>query len=115
MLFEFQAMQDTHYFPNIIGTCGRLDFEEFVGPTLREIKNEPWIFRASIARQLIEMVQRFSTSKYRVYLTDVTADNFAIDENKRIKIVDAEDLVMVDSTNVKFSKLKKDLFYLIIH
>ena len=33
-----------------------------------------------------------------MYMTDVSLDNFAVDSSGRVKMIDAENLVIVDST-----------------
>ncbi|KAK7082337.1 hypothetical protein SK128_004051 [Halocaridina rubra] len=85
------------WFPAIHGTCGRIIVEEYVGPTLTHLAGEPWHIRADYARQLLEMAGELSDGEFRLYLTDVSMDNFAVDEQGRVKIIDAENLVIVDS------------------
>ncbi|XP_068217635.1 divergent protein kinase domain 2A-like [Palaemon carinicauda] len=91
----------THYqqwFPRIIGTCGRMIIEEYVGPTLTQLGGSSWIRRVDYARQLLEMARELSEGEFHLYMTDVSLDNFAVDANGKVKMIDAEDLVIVDST-----------------
>ena len=76
--------------------CGRVIVEDYVGPTLSHLSHVPWLERADYARQLLEMAQEFSSAEFRLYLTDVSLDNFAVDKKGKVKIVDAENIVLVD-------------------
>ncbi|XP_064087734.1 divergent protein kinase domain 2A-like [Macrobrachium nipponense] len=90
----------THYqkwFPRIIGTCGRMLIEEYVGPTLTQLGATSWIRRADYARQLLEMARELSDGEFHLYMTDVSLDNFAVDSSGKVKMIDAEDLIIVDS------------------
>lgn len=71
--------------------------EDYVGSTLTQLSQVPWIVRADFARQLIEMAKEMTDGSIRLYLTDVSFDNFAVDNQGIVKIVDAENIVMVDS------------------
>lgn len=88
----------SQWFPAVIGTCGRIIIEEYVGPTLTQLGDEPWVIRADYARQLLEMAQQLSEGEFHLYMTDVSLDNFAVDKDRRVQMIDAENLVMVDST-----------------
>lgn len=90
------AFEQTGWFPALRGTCGRVIVEDYVGPTLSQLSHVPWLERADYARQLLEMAQEFSYSEFRLYLTDVSLDNFAVDAEGKVKIIDAENIVMVD-------------------
>ena len=61
----------------MIGACGRVIAEEFAGPTLSELIDEPWLRRAELARQLIQMAKKFSNSKI-TQLLFVKKDNSRI-------------------------------------
>lgn len=85
--------------------CGRVIIEDYVGPTLSQLRHIPWLERADFARQLLELAQEFSYSEFRLYLTDVSLDNFAVDAEGRVKVIDAENIVMVDSSVPDLGKL----------
>ena len=69
-----------------------------MGPTLSQLSHVSWLKRADYARQLLEMAQEFSYSEFRLYLTDVSLDNFAVDAEGKVKVIDAENIVLVDSS-----------------
>nr|XP_027228831.1 deleted in autism protein 1 homolog [Penaeus vannamei] len=94
----------SNFFPRFIGTCGRVIVEDYVGPTLTEQGDEPWIVRADYARQLLEMAQQFSSGTFALYLTDVSLDNFAVGDDGSVKVIDAENIVIVDTTSRGLSK-----------
>lgn len=87
------------------GRCGRVIIEEYVGPTLTQLSHVPWLERADYARQLLEMAQEFSYSEFRLYLTDVSLDNFAVDAEGKVRIIDAENIVMVDPSLLDLGKV----------
>lgn len=89
----------SNFFPRFIGTCGRVIVEDYVGLTLTEQGDEPWIVRADYARQLLEMAQQFSSGTFALYLTDVSLDNFAVGDDGSVKVIDAENIVIVDTTS----------------
>ncbi|XP_042864550.1 divergent protein kinase domain 2A-like [Penaeus japonicus] len=86
------------FFPRLIGTCGRVIVEDYVGPTLTQQADEPWIVRADYSRQLLEMAQQFSSGTFVLYLTDVSLDNFAVSDDGSVKVIDAENIVIVDTS-----------------
>ncbi|XP_053635768.1 divergent protein kinase domain 2A isoform X1 [Cherax quadricarinatus] len=90
------AYQQQQWFPFLHGMCGRVMVENYVGPTLTQLSQVPWIVRADYAHQLLELAQDFSEGEFRLYLTDVSLDNFAVDSKGKVKIIDAENIVMVD-------------------
>lgn len=51
------------------------------------------------------MAQEFSYSEFRLYLTDVSLDNFAVDAEGKVKIIDAENIVMVDPSVLNLGKV----------
>ncbi|XP_071551052.1 divergent protein kinase domain 2A [Panulirus ornatus] len=85
-----------HWFPSLRGMCGRMIVEDYVGPTLTQMSKVPWIIRADYARQLLELAQDLSDGEFRLYMTDVSLDNFAVDSNGKVKMIDAENIVVVD-------------------
>ena len=85
-------------FPKYHGGCGRLVAFENAGRSLADYYSAPWDVRVSLARQLLEMALKFTRNDDGValYLTDWTADNFAVDEDGRVALVDGENFVLVD-------------------
>ena len=73
--------------------------EQYIGRRLTTYYKESFLTRAHLAKQLLEIANKFNenSSKFILYLTDVTPDNFAVDENSNlVKIVDLENIIMVD-------------------
>ena len=46
----------------------------------------------------------FPTSSYAIYWTDVTYDNFAVDKNGKVRIIDAENLLVVDKWRLRMGE-----------
>lgn len=59
------------------------------------------------------MAQEFSYSEFRLYLTDVSLDNFAVDAEGKVKIIDAENIVMVDPSVLNLGKVTFQSFIFI--
>ena len=85
-------------FPKYHGSCGRLVAYENAGRSLADYYSASWDVRVKLARQLLEMSLKFTRNDDGValYLTDWTADNFAVDERGRVALVDGENFVLVD-------------------
>lgn len=55
--------------------------------------------RAHLARQLLEMANRFgdNPSNFVLYITDPSPDNFAVnEETNTLKMIDLENIIVVD-------------------
>lgn len=83
--------------PRYFGACGRVVIEEFAGRPLSHYKEEPWPVRAGLALQLLRIADAMTKSQIRIYLTDPSADNFAVDREGTVRIIDVENVVLVDS------------------
>lgn len=44
------------------------------------------------------MAQQFSSGTFVLYLTDVSLDNFAVSDDGSVKVIDAENIVIVDTS-----------------
>jgi hypothetical protein len=90
-------------FPEYLGSCGRLAVFEDSGDMLTNYYLSPWTKRVQLARQLVQMAARFTNNDAGValYLTDWSADNFAVDQFGKLRLVDAENVVLVDQTMVR--------------
>ncbi|XP_037075874.1 divergent protein kinase domain 2A-like [Pollicipes pollicipes] len=95
-----QAFPQSHGwpFPRYLGACGRLVLEQYIGPTLARYHGASWRQRVELALQLLEIAEMLTSNDYdfNLYLTDVTAENLAVDSEGRVFIVDVEDVVVVD-------------------
>lgn len=93
--------EDGWPFPVYYGACGRIVAEEYVGRRLTTFYNEDFRVRALISHQLLKIAfQLTEASNFTLYLADVSADNFAVneDENYAVKVVDLENVIIVDKS-----------------
>lgn len=84
--------------PKYFGACGRIIIEEYVGLPLLDYYNKPWIQRAKIASSLLNAayIFTFKSEDFGFYLTDVSADNIAVDYKDVAKFIDLENIIVVD-------------------
>ncbi|EFN83716.1 Uncharacterized protein C3orf58, partial [Harpegnathos saltator] len=84
--------------PKYFGACGRIIIEEYVGLPLVDYYNKPWIQRAKIASSLLNAAYMFTfkNENFSFYLTDVSADNIAVDHKNVAKFIDLENVIVVD-------------------
>ncbi|GJQ86582.1 hypothetical protein Trydic_g7818 [Trypoxylus dichotomus] len=90
--------------PNYYGSCGRLAVVENRGLTLLRKIKLPWVDRAYLALQLLEGAKNFTFDypQLRFYLTDISADNIAVDDALKLTFIDLENMVVFhDSTDTK--------------
>lgn len=95
-----QALPEEDGWPvaKYIGACGRVVVEEYAGEMLTSYHNAPWLQRANIAYQLLIAAHNFTDSHplFGFYLTDISADNIALDSQGRLRFVDLENVIIVD-------------------
>lgn len=93
-------------FPKYYGACGRFAVFENVGDeNLSKMIYAPWIKRARIAPQILEMAFKFTDAEpIGLYLTDWSLDNFAINGRLQVKLVDLENIILVNRTEIKVIK-----------
>lgn len=84
--------------PKYFGSCGRIIIEEYVGLPFSDYYDKPWIQRAKIVSSLLNAAYMFTfkNKKFGFYLTDVSADNIAVDYNNVAKLIDLEHIIVVD-------------------
>nr|XP_034184033.1 divergent protein kinase domain 2A isoform X2 [Osmia lignaria] len=84
--------------PKYFGACGRIIIEEYVGLPLTAYYNEPWLNRAKIASSLLNAAHTFTygNENFGFYLTDISADNIAVDLKYNAKFIDLENVIIVD-------------------
>ncbi|XP_059483036.1 divergent protein kinase domain 2A [Neocloeon triangulifer] len=90
--------EDGWPFPKYLGSCGRVTAQEYVGSNLGYYLNSEWRTRARLALQLLKIAQRltFHDQHFSLYLTDVTAENLAVDAHGTLKVVDLGNVIIVD-------------------
>lgn len=81
-----------------MGACGRVVVEEYAGEILTSYHNAPWLQRAHLAYQLLIAAHNFTDSHplFGFYLTDISADNIAVDAHGKLRFVDLENVIVVD-------------------
>lgn len=69
-----------------------------MGLPLTAYYNEPWLNRAKIASSLLNAAHMFTyeNENFGFYLTDISADNVAVDLNYNAKFIDLENMIIVD-------------------
>lgn len=72
--------------------------EEYAGEMLTSYHNAPWLQRAHLAYQLLIAAHNFTDSHpyFGFYLTDMSADNIAVDAQGRLRFVDLENVIVLD-------------------
>jgi len=78
-----------------------------VGRRLTTFLNEPFPVRASLAKQLLEMANKFyeNPTNFINDFTDMSPDNFAVDEDTlTVRAVDLENFIVVDKEALIRSK-----------
>ena len=66
---------------------------EYIGPTISSHYSSSWTLRAYLALQLLQLAKRFTNtlkSGLVLYPTDWSADNFAVDGDNHVYLVDLE-------------------------
>ncbi|XP_071052457.1 divergent protein kinase domain 2A [Onthophagus taurus] len=96
LILQLLKSEDNWPFPKYYGSCGRIIVEEHRGKTLYEQDTLEWMDRAYLAVQLLYAAQNLTDnhSKYRFYLTDISSDNIAVDDNLQLTFVDLENLII---------------------
>lgn len=83
--------------PNILGYCGRSILQEDSGEPLNVFTKVSWIKRAYLAVQLLQSAVDFTFKhpKYRIYLTDMSSDNVAVQKTTmKLTFIDLENAVL---------------------
>lgn len=86
--------------------------EEYVGPRLTTFISEPFKIRVIIAKQLLEIANLFydNGSNFILYMTDVSPDNFAVDDQTyKVKLIDLENIIVVDKEELFKSTNKTNM------
>ncbi|XP_063915941.1 divergent protein kinase domain 2A isoform X1 [Zophobas morio] len=82
--------------PKLYGRCGFLIIEQYCGLPLNHFQTSPWHVRAYLALQLLEAAIHFTHKHhdFRLYLTDISPDNIAVDDNFTLYFVDLENVIL---------------------
>lgn len=123
-LLVLKVLHGYRYVPNIYATCGRVYFVEDCGYTLQYHMSKMNLSnRLLVAKELLtlalELADGTAHQNYSFYLTDLTADNIAVQLNKTsgllqsLKVIDLSDVIIVvnnhsikktDNENIHVSK-----------
>ncbi|KAH8309602.1 hypothetical protein KR059_012114 [Drosophila kikkawai] len=88
--------------PRPYGSCGLTHFQAHAGRTLTHYAEKEEAVRLELARQVLELSLKltFGFADFRLYLTDLTADNLAYDEaTGKVTLIDVDSLVLVDGAS----------------
>ncbi|KAI8486368.1 hypothetical protein Bbelb_358670 [Branchiostoma belcheri] len=82
--------------------CVRVIVAEHAGKTLDTFMDSPWGVRAEIAVQLLQLVNtlRGKDPDWVLFLTDVSFQNFAVDSRGRVRLIDLDDVMVIDRRTV---------------
>lgn len=82
--------------PQLYGACGRLVVVENVGESLNNFFERNWMERVYLALQILEAAEAFTENHedFRFYLTDISPDNIAVDDDLNLRFVDFENVIL---------------------
>lgn len=85
--------------PKIYGACGRLIVEKFCGQTLTHLINLSWNKRVYLSMKILHMAYKFTMDHetFRIYLTDISSDNIAVDADLNVYFVDLEHVILIQN------------------
>ncbi|KAL5022648.1 hypothetical protein ScPMuIL_001803 [Solemya velum] len=91
--------QDVSFVPLLYGSCGSLFLMEYtppgniLDPRIMQIDSSTWEQRVRIALSLLDVVWALDTeAKYPLHLCDVKEENFGINKDGVVKIIDTDTL-----------------------
>ncbi|XP_035692279.1 divergent protein kinase domain 2A-like [Branchiostoma floridae] len=89
-------------FPKYYGACGRVVVLQHAGRTLDAFLDSPWEHRANIAVQLLQIVDtlREKDPDWILFFLDVSMEDFAVDRSGRVRLIDFEDVMVIDRQTV---------------
>ncbi|KAI8496315.1 hypothetical protein Bbelb_261560 [Branchiostoma belcheri] len=99
-------------FPQYLGACGRVIFVENGGKLLDASLGSPWKVKANLALQLLDMIDAFRNGDpdWIVMFLDFRFENFAVDRNGRLNLIDFDEVVLVDRNESSGVDEKKEPF-----
>ncbi|XP_076642294.1 divergent protein kinase domain 2A [Halictus rubicundus] len=108
LLLQILSTEENWPVPRYLGACGRIILEEYVGLPLINYYYKPWLLRAKLTSSLLNSayIFTFQSSDFAFYLTDVSADNIAVDSNNNVKFIDLENVIVVDKNFVPEEELE---------
>ncbi|XP_030837405.1 divergent protein kinase domain 2A [Strongylocentrotus purpuratus] len=90
-------------FPAYMGACGRFTVQEYSGHSLSYFYKFKFGVRAALAVQALKIAEQLSENRdeFALYLTDVSEDNLAVNDNGEVLVIDAENIIVVDRKKIK--------------
>ncbi|XP_071798726.1 divergent protein kinase domain 2A-like [Asterias amurensis] len=90
-------------FPQYYGACGRFIVQDYVGKPLKSYFQKDWMTRLDLAFQVMRIAEKLTNNDqgYGLYMTDVSPENFAVNEKGEVFIIDAENIIVVDKQKIK--------------
>ncbi|XP_012530436.1 divergent protein kinase domain 2A isoform X2 [Monomorium pharaonis] len=109
LILQILSAEDGWPVPKYFGACGRVIIEEYIGSPLSDCYDKSWIERVKIASSLLNAAYMFTfkNEKFSFYLTDISADNIAVDHENVAKFIDLENIIIVDKDISQEDKLKE--------
>ncbi|TMW48100.1 hypothetical protein DOY81_006840 [Sarcophaga bullata] len=92
--------------PFIQTVCGFTMFQSYSGEDLNHFFKADFKIKSLIAQQLLEAAVKFSYGfdNYRLYITDLTADNVVYDKHRnKLTFIDLDTIFIVDSTQAIYN------------
>ncbi|XP_066266787.1 divergent protein kinase domain 2A-like [Branchiostoma lanceolatum] len=96
-------------FPKYHGACGRVIVVQHAGRTLDAFLDSPWEHRADIAVQLLQIVDtlREKDPDWILFFLDVSMEDFAVDNGGRVRLIDFEDVMVIDRQTVVSERMRE--------
>ena len=88
-------------FPKYYGACGRWSIFEYVGQSLTNYLSKTYVTKARLALQVLQLAFRMMHNDPILYLTDWSLDNFAVSKVLELKLIDLENIVLVNRSMIK--------------
>lgn len=94
--------------PKTYAVCGFSFYQEYAGDDLYNYFKSDFLTKLKISKQLLEAAIQFSNGfdNYRLYITDLTADNIVYNRiKKKLYFIDLDTIYIVDSRETKYKSL----------
>ncbi|GAB1606711.1 divergent protein kinase domain 2A-like isoform X1 [Argonauta hians] len=90
------------FFAEYYGSCGLVSVVKDEGWPLLNFVDYPWLFRVNLTLQILIMAMNLThcPGNWSVYCLDMSMDNFAVGADNVVRIVDAENFLIVDKEDV---------------
>ncbi|XP_046333377.2 divergent protein kinase domain 2A-like [Haliotis rufescens] len=95
-------------FPEYYGACGRFMMVEDTGRPLGDFFHASFEKRADIAYQIMKIADKMTINEeqFALYWTDLTYENLSVDAAGKVKVIDLENIIVVDLMAIAATKPK---------